>query len=79
MKNFDANNNITTGNGLHKARSQENDLRIVVKQLQDNKVFDPNLKNINESFRHMSTNLIRTLDETKVKDWMIDHVAELMN
>ena len=77
--NFDANNGITTSNGLHKVKSQEIDMHKVVKQLLDIQAYNPNIKKINKSFKHMSTNLIRTLDEATMKEWMVDHVAQLMN
>ncbi len=56
----------------------EKNLITIIKELQEIIAFKITSDKVQDSFKHLSTNLIRTLDEKTLKQWMIEHMAELL-
>ena len=50
----------------------------VIKELQEVRAFKVTSDKVHNSFKTLSTNFIRTLDEKSVKDWMVEHLAQLI-
>ena len=62
--------------GKHSNKMKRRDLEAIVKQLLESAVFDKSHKK-HKSFLTMKTNLIRTLKEKEVKEWMIERFTIL--
>lgn len=78
LNSFDSENGISPVSDTHSARGMDKDLHLVIKELQEIRAFEVSSSKVHNSFKSLSTNLIRTLDEKKVKDWMVTHMTDLL-
>ena len=78
LNNFDSDNDVATISNAHTARSMVKDLNIVIKELQELQAFKPMSNKVHRSFKSLSTNLIRTLNEKTLKEWMVKNMAKLL-
>ena len=78
LNNFDSDNDVATISNAHTASSMVKDLNIVIKELQELQAFKPMSDKVHRSFKSLSTNLIRTLDEKTLKEWMVKNMAKLL-
>ena len=78
LDNFDTINDVPEESGAHSMKSNEKDLHKVVNQLVKSRVFDIIPGRKHKSFPNIKTNYIRTLPEQGLKDWMIDHYANVL-
>lgn len=78
INNFDLQNNVASISGVHNEKSMEKDLNMIIKELQEIRAFKVTSDKVHDSFKNLSTNLIRTLDEKSVKGWMVERVAQLL-
>lgn len=78
LENFDNINNVPAESGAHSTRSNEKDLNKVVSQLVKSKVFDITPGRRHKSLSNLRTNYIRSLSESKLKEWMLDHYASIL-
>ena len=79
IDNFDTVNKVPAESGAHSKKSSEKDLNKVISQLVKSKVFDIVPGRKHKSFSNINTNCIRTLPEQGLKDWMIQHYANLLS
>ena len=75
LENYDVVSSVPLESGAHTVRSNEKDLYKVLKELVKAKVFSIVPRRKHKSFVHLKTNLIRSLNESAFKQWMIDHYA----
>lgn len=61
--------------GKHPKKSMSRDISIVTQQLMETDVFNPQTNNVHISFRTLKTNLIKTLDEKSLKEWMAERFS----
>lgn len=73
LAKFDKDNNIDPDSGTHAAASAKKDLMKIVKQLCTSRVFEIAPGRKHKSFRTLKTNLIRTIKEDELKEWILDH------
>lgn len=78
LNNFDSENNVTSVSDAHTARSMVKDLNIVIEELQEIQAFKLTSDKVHRSFKSLSTNLIRTLDEKTLKEWMVKNMTKLL-
>ena len=79
LENFDAISNVPAVSGAHTTQSGEKDLLKIFKELVKMKVFSTIPERKHKSFGNMITNLIRSLSESDLKKWMIDHYATVLD
>ena len=79
LENFDEVNNVPAESGAHSTRSSEKDLHKVIKQLVKSRVFNVTPGRRHNSFANLKTNYIRSLSESKLKEWMVDHYASILH
>ena len=71
---FDKEVGVPVPSGKH---SDKADLEAIVNQLMESSVFDPSTTSKHRSFSTIKANLIRTLEEKAVKDWMTERFSVL--
>lgn len=74
---FDKELGVPEPSGKHSDKAKRADLDSIVKQLLESSVFDSSLTKKHNSFSTMKTNLIRTVEEQYVKDWMVERFSIL--
>lgn len=72
---FDEAVGVGIPSGKHSKKSMEKDVKVVIEQLMESKVFNPSILQSHKSFSTLKTNLIRTLDEMSLKEWMIERFS----
>lgn len=77
LNNFDLDNNVPPISDRHNTKSIDKDLGTIVKELQEIKAFQASSDKVQDSFKNLSTNLIRSLEEKTLKQWMVQHVEQL--
>ena len=78
LENFDEITNVPSESSTHTARSSKKDLDKIVKELVKAEVFSTIPRRKHKSFSTIKANLIRTLNESVFKQWMIDHYASVI-
>ena len=76
--NFDSQNSVCNASGSHSSRSSRKDLDVVVRELCDIKAFKAGQPSMHKSFKNLTPNLIRTLDENETKKWITDKITEII-
>ncbi len=79
LNNFDNDNDVTNISQAHTARNIKKDLNIVVRKLQEIQAFNRTSNKIHSTFKNLTTNIIRTIDEKALKEWMINNMAKLLH
>ena len=74
---FDKELGVPEPSGKHSDKVKRADLNSIVKQLLESSVFDSSLTKKHISFSTLRTNLIRTIEEQYVKDWMVERFSIL--
>ena len=74
---FDSEVGVISDSGKHSDKSKMKDLKKVLKQLLECDPFNPSVKRTLTSFPHLKRNLLKTLDEERLKDWMIERFSLL--
>lgn len=69
---YDEELGVPVPSGKHSEKSKYKDIKTIVMLLLENNVLDLSSKEKFESFLTLKSNLIRTLDEKKFKDWLIE-------
>ena len=64
--------------GKHSDTQMTADLSRIIMQLLECDVFNPKTKAVHNSFTNLKTNLIKTLEEDKLKDWMVKQFSMLL-
>ena len=77
-ENFDKQHHIPAASVGHAKKSSAKDLKKIVKLLQQQKVFRKTRGRKHKSFNKLKTNLIRTIKEDKLKEWMMEHFARMI-
>ena len=77
-ESFDSKLGLKAPGGKHSDADEKKDLAKIVSQLLENDIFNPAITTTHRSFIHLKKNLIKTLDETQLKDWMIERFAILV-
>lgn len=77
-KSYDAKVGINAPSGKHSDSKVMNDIKCVTEKLLDCDIFNPQTKQSHHSFLHLKKNLIRTLNEDKLKDWMVERFSMLL-
>lgn len=67
---------VAVPSSKYSKKSMEKDIDVIVKQLMECDVFNPEKKSIHASFRYLKPNLIKTIDETTLKEWMAERLAQ---
>ena len=75
MENFDKQYHVPVPSDRHSKRSSAKDLGKIVKQLHQEKVFDISPGRKHKSFKMLKANLIQILEESQLKEWMINHIS----
>lgn len=75
VEKFDSETNVTKVSGYHTKRSALSDLRKVVSELTRSKVFDTIDNRKHASFPNIATNVIHSMDEKDLKEWMCDRFS----
>lgn len=78
LDNFDSVNNVHAVSGAHSTKLSYKDLHKIINQLVKSQVFfvKPGWKH--KSFPNIKTNYIRTISETELEEWMIEHYATVL-
>lgn len=76
--NFDKQHHVPAPSGSHSKKSSAKDLKKIVKLLQQQQVFRQTRGRRHKSFKTLKTNLIRTIDEDKLKEWIMEHFATMV-
>ena len=71
LKTFDKEHVVPAQSGAHSERSNDRDLKKILKLLQQVRPFQSTEGRKYKSFTNLRPNMIRSLDEQAVKDWMI--------
>ena len=66
---------ISPRSSKHSTKGMEKDVFVITDQLRKCDVFNPGSKLRHKSFNHLKTNIIKTLDETSLKEWMVDRFS----
>ena len=74
---FDKDVGVPVPSGKHSDKSKNADLEAIVNQLMESSVFDPSTTSKHRSFSTIKANLIRTLEEKALKDWMVERFSVL--
>ena len=74
-ESYDKEAGVTVPSGKHSRKSMEKDIALITQQLMECDVFDPETKATHNSFLHLKTNLIKTLDESALKEWMVERFS----
>ena len=77
-KSFDSTVGITAPSGKHSDPKTAKDLKRITTQLLECAIFNPQTQDIHSSFPHLKKNLIRTLEEQQLKDWMAERFSILL-
>lgn len=77
-ESFDSKVGLKAPSGKHSDSDEKKDLTKIVTQLLESDIFNPAITTTHHSFIHLKKNLIKTLDETKLKDWMVERFAILL-
>ena len=72
MENFDNEHHVPSISGSHSKKSSEKDLLKIVQLLQAERVMKIIPRRKHNSFKKLKPNLIQTLKEDKLKEWIID-------
>ena len=72
LHTFDSELEVSKDSGKHTKNSNQKDLHTVIRQLCEADVFNKANKNINKSFSNLTPNLIRSLDEKVMRDWLAE-------
>ena len=78
LKTFDKEHVVPAQSGAHSERSNEKDLKKILKLLQQVRPFQTIEGRKYKSFTNLRPNMIRSLDEQAVKDWMIKRFAKMI-
>lgn len=73
LAKFDEDNKITSDSGKHAPASAKKDLMKILKQLCTSRVFEIVPGRTHKSFRTLKTNLIKTIKQDELRDWILDH------
>ena len=79
MDNLDKKLLLPTTSGSHSTRSVTKVLKEIVNILQQQHVFQKAQGRKHKSFKNLKTNLIRTIDEHNLKEWMTEHFARMVS
>ena len=77
-ENFDNQHHVPADSASHSKKSSAKDLNKVVKVLQQQNVFQNIGRREHKSFRSMKTYLIRTVQEDKLKEWVIEKFGAMV-
>ena len=66
-------NEIISDHGTHAVASAKKDLMKILKQLRTSRVFMMMPGRKHKSFRTLKTNLIKTIKQDELKEWILDH------
>ena len=77
-ENFDKQDNVTPPSGSHSEKSNAKDLKKIINILHQQQVFQQKDGRKHKSFTKLKTNLIRSIKEDELKDWMIEHYANMV-
>ena len=66
---------ISPRSSKHSTKGMEKDVFVITDQHRKCDVFNPGSKLRHKSFNHLKTNIIKTLDETSLKEWMVDRFS----
>ena len=78
IENLDKELHVPTTSGSHSTRSSTKDLKEIVSILQKQQVFQKIQGRKHKSFKNLKTNLIKTIDEHNLKEWMTEHFATMV-
>lgn len=73
MDNYDKQHHVPATSGSHSQRSSAKDMKKIIEQLQNLNIFTHTPGRMHQSFNTLKTNVIRTIDENKLKSWMGAH------
>ena len=77
-ENFDKQNNVTPPSGSHSEKSNAKDLNKIISIQHQQQVFQQKDGRKHKSFTKLKNNLIRSIKEDELKDWMIEHYANMV-
>lgn len=77
-ESYDSEVGLVQPSGKHSDKSVQRDLNKIIQQLQDCEAFNPHSKAHHASFTHLHGNLVRTLDKSTVKEWMVQHFSNIL-
>ena len=72
---FDKSVGVHVPSGKQRKKTMEKDIDIILKQLIECDVFNSSTQSSHKSFCNLKVNMIQTLDETPLKEWMVEHFA----
>ena len=75
VDSFDYEAGVTVPSGKHSVKTMEKDIKIITERLMECDAFNPQTKLHHKSFRHLKSNMIKTLEEDVFKDWMVERFA----
>lgn len=75
---YDSEVGLVEPSGKHSHKSMCKDLNKIVEQLQECKTFNIHTKTTHMSFSNLKKNILRTLDEKELKEWMIQRFSILL-
>ncbi len=75
MESFDSEVGVVSTSGKHSGKSHLKDLNIIIQQLLECDSFNHRAKRSLTYFPHLKRNLFKTLDEEKLKEWMIERFS----
>lgn len=78
MENYDKLHTVPATSGSHSKRSDAKDLKKIVQQLQQQNVFKKTPGRVHQSFKKLKPNLIRTIEEDKLKGWMAELFSKML-
>jgi len=73
--NFDQSNHVASASGAHNSPSYEQDLKIIVEELLQTKVFDAVPNRRHKSFKN-PRNILHAKTTDEVVDWVIEHLKQ---
>lgn len=76
MDSFDEAVSVSVPGNKHAKKSMDKDIEIIVGQLMECEVFNSKTQSSHSSFRQLKTNLIKTLNEKVLKEWMVERFAQ---
>ena len=66
---------INEPSGRHSEKSMAKDLAKIVEQLLPQDIYSPTTTIIHSSFSRLKKNLIKKLEEQKIKEWLVDRLS----
>ena len=79
-ESYDKEVGVTAPSDRHSDKGSQKDLKTILQQLMERDVFNKETasKLMHKSFPHLETNLIKTVDEKLLKEWMVENFSKAL-